>query len=83
MTLRIELSIIPFGDESKKRVIETMNVSNVTLKEGDIGIGVPDRYVVEYNSYKNYTDDTPRVSHFRSDGAIALAIKALSIIKSI
>jgi hypothetical protein len=73
LTLRIELSIIPFGDEDEKRVIETINVSN---------LGPADRpdlfqYVVEHNDYKNYDNDTLRVLHNRRQGALKLAQIAL------
>lgn len=72
MTLRVELSIIPFGDETKKRVIETINISNLGVTRENIC-----EYVVEHNSYKSYEDGTPRVYHDRDDGAIWLAAKAL------
>lgn len=78
MTLRVELSIIPFGEEDKKRIIETINISND-------GISVNERwaedgyynYLVEHNEYKKYTDETLRISHRRADGAIRLAGSAL------
>lgn len=75
MTLRVTLEIVPFGDESKKRIIETINVSNLGRYQGDDSDLF--QYVIEHNNYKNYTDTTPRVSHFRKDGAICLAYKAL------
>jgi len=75
MTLRVEISIIPFGNESKKRVIETVNISNVSFTETtEIGY---DKYVIEHNNYKNYDKDTPRVTHIRQQGALTLARKAL------
>lgn len=75
MTMRVEISIIPLGDESRKRVIETFNISNITFEEGPLN--GKDHYVVEHNDYKNYSSSTPRVEHRRSDGAIQLVIKAL------
>lgn len=76
MTLRVEISIIPFGDEDKKRVIETLNISNITFKEGCSATG-EDFYVIEHNDYKNYNEDTPRVHHQRKDGALTLVKLAL------
>lgn len=72
MTMRITISIVPFGREKDEYTIETINVSNLgttDLREWE--------YVVEHNSYKNYDHTTPRVFHERSKGAIALAAKAL------
>lgn len=72
MTLRVTLEIVPFGDEEKKYVIETINISNIGSHDGSIYA-----YSVEHNTYKQRTTDTPRVLHKRSDGAIALAVRAL------
>lgn len=30
MTLRVTVEIVPFGDESRKRTLDVMNISNVT-----------------------------------------------------
>ena len=70
MTLRVEISIVPFGDESKKYVIETLNISNLTG-------GETSHYVIEHNDYKNYTEETPRIMHKRSDGALDLVRRAI------
>lgn len=72
MTLRITIEIVPFGVEAKKRVIETINVSNITPGHDD-----PAEYVIEHNDYKHYNETTPRVRHRRDDGALVLARKAL------
>lgn len=77
MTLRMVLEIIPFGDETRARTIETLNISNVSFREGP-GPNGEDVYVVEHNSYKNYNDNTPRVFHRREDGAMKLVEKALN-----
>lgn len=80
MTLRVELSIIPFGDETKKRVIETINISNLGVAEvqGRLSLDDPEyEYVVEHNDYKKFDDHTPRVYHLRHHGALMLAWKAL------
>lgn len=70
MTLRVEISIIPFGNEDEKRVIETLNISNI--------LPTPiSTYVIERNSYKKYDEDTPRVTHSRTDGALVLVRKAI------
>jgi hypothetical protein len=76
MTLRVKISIVPFGDESKEYEIERLNISNRSFEEGDLPNGdCP--YVVEHNSYKNFDENTSRVSHSRSDGALVLVRKAL------
>ena len=75
MTLRVTLEIIPFGDEERARTIKTVNISNVTFKEG--ARDNVHNYVVEVDSYKNYNDETLRISHNRSDGAETLVKKAL------
>lgn len=79
MTLRVELSIIPFGDETKKRVIETFNISNISMLETfPQQQDDDDLYVVEHNTYKKYDDDSYRLLHKRKHGAIELAAKVLS-----
>lgn len=79
MTLRIEISIIPFGDETEKKVIETFNISNITMWETFPDQEVGDNlYVVEHNDYKNYNEDNYRLLHKRQNGAIELASKVLS-----
>lgn len=66
MTLRVELSIIPFGDESKKRVIHQINISNISLHPGDNC-----KYGVEVDKYKTEKYDSI-VDHRRSLGALKL-----------
>lgn len=75
MTLRVTIEIIPYGDEDRARVIKTLNISNVTFREGSDG----DKsvYVIEEDGYKNYDDSTPRVSHKREDGPEKLVMLAL------
>jgi hypothetical protein len=78
MTLRVELSIVPFGDETKKRIIETINISNIGLNANAVlgEEGYYD-YVVEHNDYKHYDEQSLRISHKRADGGIRLAGSAL------
>lgn len=66
MTLRVELSIIPFGNESKKRVIHQINISNISLNPGDNC-----KYGVEVDKYKTGEYDSI-VDHRRSLGALKL-----------
>lgn len=66
MTLRVEVSIIPFGDESGKRVIHEINISNISLYPGDNC-----RYGVEIDKYKTGKYDF-EVDHRRSLGALKL-----------
>jgi hypothetical protein len=76
MTLRLTLEIVPFGVEANKRVIETVNISNIG--EGPM-IGSY-YYIVEHNDYKNYDDNTPQLLHWRKDGALVLAQRALELL---
>lgn len=80
MTLRVRIEIVPFGDETKKRELLTLNVSNVTFDEGR-GPNEEDTYVVEKNQYKQYDDTTPKVFHNRLDGFEALVIAALERVR--
>jgi hypothetical protein len=72
MTLRVRISVVPYGDESDEYEIEQLNISNV---------GTTDfrewEYVVEHNEYKQYDDSTPRVFHERPHGPLVLVKKAL------
>lgn len=72
MTLRLTLEIVPFGNESEKRVIETINISNLGKMPGE------DRYLygVEHNKYKTGKYDV-FAKHTRSDGALVLSQLAL------
>jgi hypothetical protein len=80
MTLRVTVEIIPFGDEDKARTIDTLNINNITWREGCSPNG-EDQYIVERNSYKNYNENTPRIFHHRKDGALALIKKACELFK--
>lgn len=71
MTLRVELSIIPYGDEDGKRVIHTINISNL----GGIDFGKYS-YGVEVDKYKTEQYDH-YVTHSRDAGALKLASKVL------
>lgn len=77
MTLRVEVSIVPFGNEDNKKIIKVLNISNHGLdhltREYD--------YTVEEDSYKQVDDKTLRIKHNRSDGAKILIEKALSSIE--
>ncbi|CAB4139165.1 hypothetical protein UFOVP346_25 [uncultured Caudovirales phage] len=72
MTLRIDVSIVPFGDESEIRNIYTVNVSNLGTLDGDLC-----EYGVEVDKYKTKDYDT-YVTHHRSDGAMMLVLKAIT-----
>lgn len=73
MTLRVTLSIVPFGDEGKERGIEVINISNLGPVQGTQQY----RYGVEYNKYKTQEYDA-LVEHTRSDGAVKLVELALA-----
>lgn len=71
MTLRIRVSIVPFGDEEQEREIHQINISNL----GMVDLGVCD-YGVELDKYKTREYDT-RLEHSRSDGPLSLVSKVL------
>lgn len=79
MTLRVTIEVVPFGDESHSKIIHTLNINNVSFKEGRSALG-EDTYVIEVDNCKNYSDKTPKVQHNRSDGALRLVEKALEVI---
>lgn len=66
MTLRVRISIVPFGDESKEREIHQINISNISLNPGDSC-----QYGVELDKYKTGEYDSI-VDHRRSLGALKL-----------
>lgn len=72
MTLRVEVSIIPFGREDDRTVIKTLNISNM----GKLYDNVYD-YVIEVDEYKAMRPDVVKVSHDRADGAETLIKKSL------
>lgn len=76
MTLRVEISIVPFGDEGKKRVIHQINISNISLHSRD-----DCKYGVEVDKYKTGEYDSI-VDHRRSFGALNLVHSVLEELKS-
>ncbi len=71
MTLRVRISIVPFGDETKEREIHQINISNLgeaNIKECNYGI--------ELDKYKSGSY-LARVTHVREQGAITLVYKVL------
>jgi hypothetical protein len=72
MTLRVTLSIVPFGDEADIRNIHEINISNL----GQAYANGNYRYGVEVDKYKTGEYDA-YVSHKRDDGPIALVALAL------
>ncbi len=72
MTLRVRISIVPFGDESKERELHQINISNLERHHQ------PDtyNYGIELDKYEgnNYL---ARVTHVRSEGSIKLVMKAI------
>ena len=73
MTLRVTIEIVPFGEESQKRTIETINISNWE----QIGFDLYN-YRIEDNRYKEFREDDEWVEHSRKDGALILVSKALA-----
>lgn len=73
MTLRIRISVVPFGDEEKEHEIHQINISN----EGGMGDKYGDYlYGVEVDKYKTGEYDF-LVYHKRQDGALQLVRKVM------
>lgn len=70
MTLRVRISIVPFGDESQEREIHQINISNLGGEVDSYLYGVEvDKYNTgEYDVY---------VYHKRDDGPLLLSAMAL------
>jgi hypothetical protein len=74
MTLRVRISIVPFGDEEKEREIHQINISNL----GDTGDKFGEcLYGVELDKYKTEKYDV-EIAHKRQDGPLELVYKAIS-----
>lgn len=73
MTLRVRISIVPFGDESQEREIHQVNISNIGGTGGEVGSY---RYGVEVDKYKTGEYDV-ELPHRREDGPLLLAAMAL------
>ena len=72
MTLRVRISIVPFGDEAKEREIHQINISNLGRTETpDVSI-----YGVEVDKYKTDEYDAT-LDHMRQDGPLSLVYNAL------
>lgn len=68
MTLRVRISIVPFGDEDLEREIHQINISNL----GDMGDRFgPCLYGVEVDKYKTGEYDV-ELYHKREDGPLKL-----------
>ena len=74
MTLRVTLSIVPFGEEENERVIHTINISNL----GPANPRYPGlhKYGIEVDKYKTEEYDA-YVTHFRSVGPEELVFAAI------
>jgi hypothetical protein len=71
MTLRVRVSIVPFGDEEQEREIHQINISNLK----DLGLGLCE-YGVEMDKYKTGNYDF-KATHQRQDGPLVLVSKVL------
>lgn len=67
MTLRVTFEIVPFGDESLKRQIDVLEISNI----GTTG---------EYCDYRIHGTDLGVTGHCREDGARELVRRALEVL---
>ncbi len=75
MTLRVRISIVPFGDETQEREIHQINISN--LKDWGLGFA---EYGVEVDRYKTDEYDF-RLMHMRQEGALELVAKVMEKIR--
>jgi hypothetical protein len=73
LTLRVRVSIVPFGDEDKEREIHQINISNL----GKDFEGGATTYGVEMGKYKSGEYDFV-VKHWREDGALRLVERVLN-----
>ena len=72
MTLRVRISIVPFGDEDLEREIHQINISNLA----SLGLGLWE-YGVEVDKYKTDSYDF-KITHQRQDGPLVLVNKVLT-----
>ena len=81
MTLRCDISIVPYGHEEHQRPISRLNIHNLGTLE-DLGFGnVICRYQVEYFTL-SFSEEFTKISdteveHNRREGAETLVRKAL------
>jgi hypothetical protein len=73
MTLRVRISIVPFGDEEKEREIHQINISNLGDTGDKFGFYL---YGVEVDKYKTGEYDF-KVEHMRQHGALQLVNQVL------
>ena len=71
MTLRVTISIVPFGNEDMEYDLDEINISNVGPSSGGLTT-----YGVEVNKYKTGKSDF-FVQHKRRDGSTELVRKVL------
>lgn len=76
MTLRVTLSIVPFGNEDDLYDIHHINISNLGPADNNLLSSDVCRYGVEVDKYKTGKYDY-EIAHNRKDGAIALVSLAL------
>jgi hypothetical protein len=72
MTLRVRISIVPFGDEDLEREIHQINISNLA----SLGLGLWE-YGIEVDKYKTGDYDF-KLTHQRQDGPLVLVNKVLT-----
>ena len=72
MTLRVRISIVPFGEEEEEREIHQINISNI----GSAGQPNVSIYGVEVDKYKT-SEYEEILQHNRVDGALELVRKVL------
>lgn len=72
MTLRVRISIVPFGNEEEEKEIHQINISNLGL------VDFPDlcTYGVELDKYKTGEYDF-HLDHSREGGALSLVAKSV------
>ena len=70
MTLRVTISVVPFGNEDNEYELDQINISNLGSANGLTTYGV------EVNKYKTGKSDF-FVQHKRRDGSTELARKVL------
>ena len=76
VTLRVKISIVPFGDETKERVIREINISNLGRHVSIPGVYT---YGVEVDKYKTEEYDV-KLNHHRENGAETLVVEAIDML---
>ena len=79
MTLRVNLEIVPHGDETRKYNIGRLDIHNI----GDIGLGLCSYKAQQFSDGETLLKETAdgTLEHSRQEGAWVLVKKAIESLK--